>query len=57
MALLTETWNYFLQDQERFLRLLGQHLVLSLARAGHCRGDLPAASAASSPTAGASPNQ
>ena len=32
MALLiTETWNYFLQDQERFLRLLGQHLVLSLA--------------------------
>ncbi len=31
MALLSETWTYFLQDQERFLRLLGQHLILSVA--------------------------
>ena len=31
MSLLTETWVYFLNDQERFLRLLTQHLVLCAA--------------------------
>ena len=31
MTLLAETWAYFLSDQERFIRLLTQHLVLSLA--------------------------
>lgn len=31
MTLLAETWAYFLTDQERFTRLLMQHLALSLA--------------------------
>lgn len=34
MPLLTDTWTYFLEDQERFLRLLAQHLALSLAALG-----------------------
>jgi osmoprotectant transport system permease protein len=29
MTLFTNAWNYFLEDQERFARLLTQHLVLS----------------------------
>lgn len=29
MSLFSESFAYFLSDQERFLRLLGQHLVLS----------------------------
>jgi osmoprotectant transport system permease protein len=31
MTLFSEAFAYFLSDQERFLRLLGQHLVLSAA--------------------------
>ena len=31
MNLFNETFAYFLADQERFVRLLGQHLVLSAA--------------------------
>lgn len=31
MTLLTDAWHYFLADQERFGRLLTQHLVLSLS--------------------------
>lgn len=34
MTLLADTWAYFLGDQERFTRLLLQHLVLSLAALG-----------------------
>ncbi len=31
MVLFAETWTYFIGDQERFVRLLTQHLVLSLS--------------------------
>jgi osmoprotectant transport system permease protein len=31
MTQLMDAWTYFLDDQERFLRLLNQHLVLSLS--------------------------
>jgi osmoprotectant transport system permease protein len=34
MPLISDTWIYFLEDQERFLRLLLQHLALSLAALG-----------------------
>jgi osmoprotectant transport system permease protein len=34
MSLLSETWAYFLSDQERFARLLTQHLVLCAAALG-----------------------
>jgi osmoprotectant transport system permease protein len=29
MNMLTETWQYFLIDQDRFVRLLSEHLILS----------------------------